>query len=417
MSHAFAARAVFLATPLAVATLAFATPAAAKDEGTDARLIFDARYRYEHVDPDNALRTADANTLRTRIGFQTAAWSGWSGLAEVDNVTHLGPQHFNSTRNGRTAYATVADPDGTEFNQALVKYSGSKGGVTLGRQRINLDNQRFVGGVGWRQNEQTYDAALFQFRPTQKIALGYAYIDNINSVFGPDNDNANRTNPANYEGRSHLLNVQVKLVPALTLTAYQYYLDLENVAVTATAPLGTLSSVTTGLRGNGTLGAWSYAVEMARQRDWADNPWDLDSDYVLAELGYKVTQVQLKAGYEKLGAGDGAGNRAFQTPLGTKHAFQGWADLFLATPVDGIQDRYVGVTSPLWGGTAQAWYHDFIADRGSADYGRELDLSYAHPIPGVKGLAGLVKLASYRSDAPALTVDTDKTWVQLQYTY
>lgn len=418
MSHPAFARTALLATPLAVAALAFATPAIAKEEPTsEARLIFDARYRFEHVDPDNALRTADANTLRTRIGFQTATWSGWSGLAELDNVTHLGPSHFNSTRNDRTGYATVADPDGTEVNQALVRYRASQGGVTLGRQRINLDNQRMVGGVAWRQNEQTYDGALFQYTPTDRISLTYAFIDNINSVFGPDDDGANRTNPADFEGDSHLFNAQAKLFPALTLTAYQYRLDLQNVAVTPTAPLGTLSSATTGLRATGTHGAWSYALEFARQRDIADNPWHLDSRYALAELGYRIDKVQLKAGYERLGAGDGPGNRAFQTPLATKHAFQGWADLFLTTPADGIEDRYVGVTAPLFGGTAQAWYHDFIADRGGIDYGRELDLSYAHAIPHAKGLTGLLKLAHYRTDAPALTVDTDKAWVQLQYTY
>ena len=111
------------------------------------------------------------------------------------------------------------------------------------------------------------------------------------------------------------------------------------------------------------------------------------------------------------------GNRAFQTPLGTKHAFQGWADMFLTTPADGLQDRHAGLTAPLFGGTLQAWYHDFVADRGGAGLGRELDLSYAHALPWSKRLSGLVKLARYRADAAGPTVDTDKAWLQLQYTY
>ena len=143
----------------------------------------------------------------------------------------------------------------------------------------------------------------------------------------------------------------------------------------------------------------------------------LSTLHYLAELGYTLKGVQLKAGYEVLGGDNGNGNRAFQTPLATKHAFQGWADQFLTTPADGIEDAYVGVTAPLLGGTLQAWYHDFSTEQGSDEYGNEIDLSYAHPIPGVKGLVGLLKYATYDSDDKARTVDTDKVWLQLQYSY
>lgn len=404
--------------PLAVSLFLVASPQAIAAEAADhGRLIFDMRYRLEHVDPDNALRDAQARTLRTRIGLQTGRIGGWSGLVEVDNVSHVGAGKFNDTRNGRTQYAVVADPDGTAFNQALLRHDSERTALILGRQRINLDNQRMVGGVGWRQNEQTFDAASVQFKPTERITLWYSYVDNVDSVFGPDDDHANATNPADYEGHSHLLNLQAKVSPALSIAAYQYRLDLANVAVATTAPLRTLSSITTGARIGGHAGPWSYALEYARQRDHAGNPWQLDSRYALAELGYTIGKLQLKAGYEKLGAGDGGGNRAFQTPLGTKHAFQGWADQFLTTPADGIQDRHVGLTTPLLGGNLQARYHDFVADRGDADFGREFDLSYQHRLPWSNRLTALAKLARYRSDDRARTVDTDKAWLQVQYTY
>ena len=134
-------------------------------------------------------------------------------------------------------------------------------------------------------------------------------------------------------------------------------------------------------------------------------------------IGSDHTGVALKAGVESLGGGDGPGNRAFQTPLATKHLFQGWADVFLTTPAQGIDDAYLGATVPLAGGSLQAWYHEFSPERGGGRYGDEVDLSYAHPVPGLEGVAGLVKLARYRSDDPARTVDTDKLWLQLQYTY
>ena len=405
---------------LTLPLLAVAAPSWAdqplSDLFTQGKPILDARYRFENVDQNNDLRDANAQTLRTRAGFQSGQWYGLSGLLEVDNVSRLGDDAYNSTRNGQKEYAVVADPDGTEVNQALLRYDHKLGSAVLGRQRINLDNQRFIGSVAWRQNEQTFDGALTQLKPLDGLTLSYAYLDQVNTVFGPDNGRYdNLTNPANIDGHSHLINAQYVFMPQLTATAYSYLLDLDNIAVAPTAAEGTLSSQTSGLRLNGVVAGVSYALEYAQQKDYGDNPLELDSEYYLAELGYTLKGVQLKAGYEVLGGDNGTGNRAFQTPLATKHAFQGWADQFLTTPADGIEDAYVGVTAPLLGGTLQAWYHDFSTEQGSDEYGNEIDLSYAHPIPGVKGLVGLLKYATYDSDDKARTVDTDKVWLQLQY--
>lgn len=407
---------------LAIASATLAQGAFATEElsnlFTQGKPILDARYRFENVDQNNDLRDANAQTLRTRAGFQSGQWYGLSGLLEVDNVSRIGDDAYNSTRNGQKEYAVVADPDGTEVNQALLRYDHKLGSAVLGRQRINLDNQRFIGSVAWRQNEQTFDGALTQLKPLDGLTLSYAYLDQVNTVFGPDNGRYdNVTNPANIDGHSHLINAQYVFMPQLTATAYSYLLDLDNIAVAPTAAEGTLSSQTSGLRLNGVVAGVSYALEYAQQKDYGDNPLELDSEYYLAELGYTLKGVQLKAGYEVLGGDNGSGNRAFQTPLATKHAFQGWADQFLTTPADGIEDAYVGVTAPLLGGTLQAWYHDFSTEQGSDEYGNEIDLSYAHPIPGVKGLVGLLKYATYDSDDKARTVDTDKVWLQLQYSY
>jgi hypothetical protein len=377
---------------------------------TQGKPILDVRYRYEHVDQDNALNNADAQTVRTRVGYQTGKWYGLSTLLEADNVSRIGDASYNSTRNGQRDFSVVADPDGTEVNQALLRYDHKFGSAVLGRQRINLDNQRFIGGVAWRQNEQTYDGALVQLKPLVGLTLTYAYIDNINSLFGPGNGRFDTAaNPANIEGHSHVLNAQYVVMPELTVTAYQYSLGLDNLAA------GNQSSKTAGVRLNGAVAGLSYVLEYAQQTEYADNPLDLDSDYYLAELGYVIKGVTLKGGYEVLGGDKGPGNRAFQTPLATKHAFQGWADTFLLTPAGGVKDAYVGGSAPLFGGTLAAWYHDYRAEQSSNHYGDEINLSYAHPIPGVKGLVGLVKYASY--DADDFAVDTDKVWLQAQYSY
>ncbi len=402
----------------ALPLLLVAAPALAADAG--GAPLLDLRYRYEHVAQDGIARDADADahSARLRLGYRTARWHGWSALGEVDGVAHLGGERFNDTRNGRTRYPTVADPDYVELNQALLRYDGGHGNVQLGRQRINLGNQRFVGGVGWRQNEQTYDGAMMELAPAARWKLTYAYVTNINTVFGPDQPPVpSLTAPANIHGDSHLLQARFAPGTQLAFTGYHYRLDLENVAVAAGAPRGTLSADTTGLRVQGSHGAFGYVLEHARQVDGHGNPWSLDSRYWLGEASHAAGEVKSTLGYEVLGAGAGGpGNRAFQTPLATKHAFQGWADQFLTTPADGLRDAYAGVVVPLAGGKAQAWYHDFRSDRGSYRYGHELNLSWERAVPQLKGLSVLLKAARYRSADAVRTRDADKLWVQLQYT-
>jgi len=396
-----------------------AAPAVAADDG--GKPLLDLRYRYEHVEQGGIARDADAHSARLRLGYRTVRWHGWSALGEVDGVAHLGGERFNDTRNGRGQYPTVADPDGAELNQALLRYDGAHGNVQLGRQRINLGNQRFVGGSGWRQNEQTYDGALAEWTPAAQWKLAYAFVTNINTVFGPDEPatssaTSSATAPANIHGDSHLLQVTFAPAEALAITGYHYRLDLENIAVAAAAPRGTLSADTTGLRLQGGRGALGYVLEHARQVDGHGNPWALDSRYWLGEASYAGVRAKGTAGIEVLGAGHGtAANGAFQTPLATKHAFQGWADQFGTTPADGLRDAYAGVALPLAGGKAQAWYHDFRSDRGSYRYGREFDLSWERTIPQLKGLSVLLKAARYRSSDDLRTKDADKLWLQVQY--
>ena len=74
-----------------------------------------------------------------------------------------------------------------------------------------------------------------------------------------------------------------------------------------------------------------YTAEFATQEttDGAN-----EADYSLIELGYGFDGYSIIAGLETLGSDDGA--YGFQTPLATKHAFNGWADKFLKTPNDGL---------------------------------------------------------------------------------
>ncbi|MDA9919347.1 hypothetical protein N9D72_03590 [Porticoccaceae bacterium] len=143
------------------------------------------RYRYEFVDQDGVAEDANASTLKSRLTYKSASYNGLTALMEMDNVTVIGDENYRTPTNGNVGYPIVADPDGTDFNQAALSYSTADLSATLGRQRILHGGQRFVGGVGFRQNEQTYDALTLSSKALGPVSLDYSYIWNINRIFGP----------------------------------------------------------------------------------------------------------------------------------------------------------------------------------------------------------------------------------------
>ena len=161
--------------------LAPMSPAAAQSQKGNAvsspiTPYLNARYRLEVVDQDGSDRSAVASTLRLRAGVRTAAWNGLSALVEGEAILRLGPKHYNDTVNGVTDRPIVADPSDILLNQAYLKWQPSKNLETIiGRQTVNLDNQRWIGSVDWRQNDQTLDAIRIGVTPATGTRLEYAH--------------------------------------------------------------------------------------------------------------------------------------------------------------------------------------------------------------------------------------------------
>ena len=364
----------------------------------DSETKVNLRYRIESVDQDGIDEDALASTLRSRLTWKTAPINDFIVNVEIDNVTDIGADNFNSTTNGNVDYPVVADPEGTDLNQVNVQYRGENLTFTGGRQRIVHNDQRFVGGVAWRQNEQTFDAVRFVYKASENISVDYSYVFNINRIFGP-NDGAQ---PADWHGNFHLLNTSWKLNKNHKLVAFAYLLDNE-VALAA-------SSNTFGVDYTGKLGALTAKLSYASQSDAGDNPNDYSADYYKAELGGKLGAVNLSAGIEVLGSDNGV---AFSTPLATLHKFQGFADKFLGTPGNGIEDVYISAVTKFNGVKFVATYHDFSSDEGDIDYGSEIDLVAAYKFN--KHTTGLLKFAAY--DADQFATDTTKVWAMLSFAF
>lgn len=362
------------------------------------------RFRYEGVDQDGIDDDATANTLRTRLGYTSDSYEDFAVTLEFDNVAYIGASHFNSLRNGKTSYPVVADPEGSDLNQAFLSWTGMESTtVKLGRQRINVNNQRFIGGVGWRQNEQTYDAVSVAYSSGGLTAF-YAYLDNVNRIFGPEDG----TPAADLNSDSHVLNLGYKLSESISLGAYHFSLDFEDAAG--------LSNQTSGAFISGNYSDMALApffrLEAATQSDHANNGTDYDADYSLFELGGKVAGLTLIAGQETLGADEDAGV-SFQTPLATLHKFQGWADKFLSAQPDGVVDTYGTAKYQFEGYNFAVTYHDYESDEADLSYGHELDAVVSRKFAG--RYLVMLKFADYAAND--LATDTSKTWLMVNTSF
>jgi hypothetical protein len=359
------------------------------------------RYRFEQVDEDPFARQAHASSLRLRFGYETVAWRGASALIEVDHLAAIGAEAFDSTRNARTNRPIVADPPATDLNQAALRWRIGPDEWLVGRQRLTLDNHRFFGNVGWRQNEQTFDALTWRSKRVPRTALTLGYIDNVNRVFGPDAG----APPADLRTRGALAHAAIDAKALGVVTPFVHLLDFRN------APA--LSHRNAGLHwvGQRKWKRWSanWSASFAAQSDYADNPTRYSANYWQLEAGVARGPLAIKLGQETLEGDATRAERRFQTPLATLHAFQGWADKFLTTPPQGIEDRYATLTFKWRGAEAQLTWHDFGAEAVSRNYGSEWDASVGRRFGARTDV--LLKAARYEADGFAR--DTTKLWLQV----
>ncbi|GAA0303683.1 alginate export family protein [Sphingomonas oligophenolica] len=397
----------FLALAGLVSTPALADPIALKP-------IVDVRLRYEHVEQAPLTRDADALTARIRSGFE-AKTGDFAFLAESEATLAMSPA-YNSGLNGKVDRPLVSDPQNIELNRLQLQYHGpDKTIVTVGRQRINLDDQRFVGAVGWRDNEQTFDAVRFEWSGVRNLKADLTYANNVRTIWGIDGGNSFGAARLSEIGGDNVFANLGFTTRIGTLTGFAYLVDQDQKQVFVN------SSQTYGGRFAGawplsTLVKLTYAASFASQSNYHRNPNVYHANYYLGEAGVAVKALTLTGGYEVLGADKGVAVTSFQTPLATLHKFNGWADKFLVTPPNGLRDLY-GTIGYGWKKKAgldaiglTASYHRFDSDRLGLHYGNEIDAQASFK----KGkYTALVKYADY--DADTFATDTRKFWVSLEW--
>jgi hypothetical protein len=414
-------KSVFLSALAGTMTLASATIQAEEsilDAISKGQSSFSANLRYENVDQENKPEEANAYTARLTAAYKTGTYYDLGIYGEVESVHSLFSNNYahKSQAKGAT-YPVIADPNETELNQGYLFYTGlSDTSVKLGRQALTYRDapfHRHIGTVAWRQNWQTLDAFSVANKSIQDTILSYAYVWNVNRIFGED-----AAEPwDDFDSASHLINAQYTGFKPVKLEAYAYLYDFKNA--------NAFSTNTYGLRASGATPVADglsaiYTAEYASQSDAADNPNSIDADYLLGELGAKMTfdgplkMLLVKASYE-LQEGNGGADR-FVTILGTNHAYQGWADQFLVTPGDGVEDIYLTAVAKAYGMKFVAAYHDFSSDKNSYDYGTEFNIMATKQV--AKNYTLGLKYADFNADTNSLNTtspnDVTKIWAFVQ---
>lgn len=379
------------------------------------------RLRYEQADQSSLPNDSYAPTIRTRVGYTSAPLYGFQAMVEGVNVAVIGPEHnYNAAgSNQQGTRPVVADPPMTELSQAWIGYTYENWIATkVGQQPINLDNQRFIGDVAWRQNMQTFDAVSASSEPIQNLKLYYSYLWEVNRVFG--NVSGLPAANQNFDSNSHLINLAYSGWKYGRFVGYSYLLDLSNAAGNnnSCASYGGYFAGQADVTDKVTV---DYRAEYAWQNEYGDSTLDYSANYYNFEAGASLKPFALGGGYEVLGSGAnsgaGGGRTGFKTPLATLHAFNGWDDVFLATPANGLQDiyGYFQVTVPTIQVPVRFVFHKFDADYGSGDYGQEYDVVASKKLG--KHWSALVKYAYYDGkDAPA-AFNVQKFWAQVEFNF
>ncbi len=380
-------------------------------ENKEGKLLLDLRIRYEYAEQD-LLDDSNAFTSRVRLGYQLPEVNAFSGLIETEGTLPFDDDDYDPYpgTQGTSGKTIVADPENIELNQAYLSFNDFDTMIKLGRQRIILNNSRFIGNVGWRQNEQTFDAVGIKNKSIKGLELYYAYLTKAIRIFGSEADVEAQEF---FDLDSHILNGVFNVSDNLKIGAYAYLLEVENAKANSSDTFGLFIDGSAVFNDIKLLYRAEYASQSENDESPADNNFDLDYYHVNSTLILKVLKAGF--GYEVL---EGNGNKGFTTPLATLHKFNGWADVFLVTPANGLKDLYFWIGSKKIADsiTIKAGYHIFKSENTSVDYGNEIDFTTKYVIN--KSMNLILKASSYDADTDASgALALDRTKVSFEFNY
>jgi len=404
------------------------------------------RLRYENVNqqgnapiltPARPLEDANALTLRSLIGWQTAVFNNFSFTAQLINVSKLDsdfndststtlPLNATSNQPNKLAYAKVVDPDYTGVNQLYVDWTGIKNTkLRLGRQQVNLDNVRFIGDIGFRQVMQVFDGISVVNKSIPDTEVYLSHFEAVQQV-----NTALRIN-----GALDIAHVKYSITPTESLLGYGYFSSFNDLGFGTAWSLPSAntnqSNQIIGLRLDGAHPVTPdlrilYTTEFAHQGNYKGSDSRIDANYYKVGGGIGINNFSIRADQELLGSNNGT--YAFQTPFGTNHLFQGWVDKFLVTPKEGLQDSFITAAYKYSNFVLSGEYHLFNSDTDfnkvgggmGNKYGTEIDAAVTYNYK--KNINTKIEYGKFTEGDQYLATasrfrDTSKFWLTAMYTF
>jgi len=429
------------------------------------------RPRYEMVDDktlnaagtDKKFAKANAFTVRTKLKVTGNLFDvdGLSASVGIISVNNFGSHDYNAKdghnyMDGTKPYAVVLDPQKAMISNAEINYKVGNTLLHAGRGQVNLDNQRFIGTVGWRQLERSYDSVFIANNSVKNLSLLAAWVYGLQGV-GNVPTKAHYTlnkktgkaewvsatqspiGEDTYDTNTVLLHAAYTVAPALKITAYDYmianFADIYGIALTGNVKMDALKlnyRAEYAAENDPTMEIHKHGADVYNKTTGLWSSKKVDATYYNLDLGANISGILAGVNYEfqsgKSLNDTSATTKTFYSPLGTNHKFNGWADMFLTgTPDGGLIDANARLGYKAKGfGKFLAIYHQFTTDKNmldskgiqTDDLGSEIDVVYVNKIPGVKNLTGLLKYADY-SKGKVAKYNHDKKlfWAQLDYKF
>jgi hypothetical protein len=387
----------------------------------EGKLSFSARYRFEGFERDGApfTGTAYAPTLRLALGYETPAWQGFSIFAQGEGVFVTGPADYSVPllpSQNRPNLPAILDPRSIELNQGFLGWEHGaehkRVALAVGRQELTLNDGRFLSFSNWRQVHGSFDAARIDTDLPLNFSFTYAF---INKFYREDGYNATDGEEPMH---TDMANLKWNKPGQVSASLYALLVDFRGAAQFAT------STQTYGLRITGPyeLGPdWSvqYVAEFAKQLNYGTNPYKVNEDYFLGELGPGWRGFSIKGAYAFLGGR--SATDLLTTPLAPPR--NGWTDLFFYDPSvpagHGLEAAYVTASGPvrfLDGTVGTLIFYDYHSDYPHIHYGSELDLALAYKVRKVSNRWEIGwRFGRYRADR--LFTNSLRTSVYTSFTY
>jgi hypothetical protein len=305
-------------------------------------------FRLRHEESrQKGLKLARATTIRSDLSFTTAEYHNVKLALGLVDVTSIFKKKYNPGLSSisNQQYAKIYDPVGTGLTQANLMFNAIPDTtITLGRQYITLDNERFIGKDDFRQFPQNFDAITFDTKALRNLEIFYSFIIYVNTTSAnalaldalPQNTNIPIATNLYFESgrrrlRTHLANINWSAFDYGNIGAYAYFNNDRTNNID--------SNLTYGFRIYSTeqknYKNINYLLELAKQNSKYNNPTRTHSYYWHLLFGKTLEYASAAIGWEHLG-------KNFTTPLGSLHDFNGIADVFHAQGfTSGLNDFYI----------------------------------------------------------------------------